>query len=99
MARFTVRVELHGKDHDDEVYDELHDVMEAHGFPRWVTNSQTKGQFWLPHAEYRGNSDKSPSALAAEVQGWVDAETSHDDAIRVLATQGDAGWVTLKPKT
>lgn len=101
MAQYTVRVELHGKKHDDEVYTELHDAMEAHGFLKYVRGDKTGKEFWLPTAEYIGSSDKEDAgALAGEIQGWANAETSHKGPVGVLATiWGSAGWAGLKAKT
>src|SRR5690242_15576085 len=49
VAKFTVRVELHGGESED--YDVLHEQMEIKGFSRTITNAQGV-EYHLPTAEY-----------------------------------------------
>jgi hypothetical protein len=51
MARFIVRVELHGSND----YDSLHDAMKARGFSRKIKG--TGAWFKLPSGMYRMDSD------------------------------------------
>ena len=51
MAKFLVRVELHGAKHGDHSYETLHDAMEEAGFARELTINGVRKK--LPTAEYR----------------------------------------------
>ncbi|HET9392195.1 MAG TPA: hypothetical protein VFO29_01545 [Candidatus Rubrimentiphilum sp.] len=50
MATFLVRVELHGAEHDANVYTNLHAAMANANFARFVHYSD--GDYWLPTAMY-----------------------------------------------
>lgn len=52
MARFTVRVELHGVRHESEKYEQLHEAMAEEGFSREVFDSRNTVTYQLPTAEY-----------------------------------------------
>jgi hypothetical protein len=55
MPRFTVRVELHGAEHESETYDDLHKAMETRHFHRQITQNGTT--YELPPAEYHRSGD------------------------------------------
>ncbi len=95
MPRYTVRVELHGVKHEDAIYDTLHEVMESHGFERVVGAEGARR--YLPRAEYIGDYDGTGKELVVEVQSWAKTEAKHKGDVGVLATQGFASWVGLKP--
>jgi hypothetical protein len=94
MARFTVRVELHGVKTEAE-YKSLHDDMFAAGFTRFVTASDGTN-YLLPSAEY----DLASSAgTAAQVRDRVVIIAARHQpvftpkrAAWVLVTSGDAAW-------
>ena len=49
MAKFTIRVELHGANSED--YENLHSQMEKQGFSRTIT-ADNGTEYYLPTAEY-----------------------------------------------
>jgi hypothetical protein len=54
MPNYLVRVELHGAEDQRDVYDQLHEAMEAGGYLRTI--QMNKGTRKLPNATYsRGN--------------------------------------------
>lgn len=56
MAKFTVRVELHGAKSED-VYEVLHKAMEEQGFITYIVDSDTGVAYQLPRAEYNKIGD------------------------------------------
>lgn len=62
MAKFLVRVELHGASRAD--YDELHDAMELAGFSREIYGADAR---WhqLPNAEYTFEGAFTPNVVLA----------------------------------
>jgi hypothetical protein len=56
MARFIVRVELHGA--SEAHYTKLHELMAARGLQRFI-DSEGGGNCWLPPAEYNTLSNLS----------------------------------------
>jgi hypothetical protein len=67
MARFTVRVELHG-DASGEVYKTLHTAMEMEGFTRTITETATGLEFQLPMAEYNITADRTKSQILSSAK-------------------------------
>jgi hypothetical protein len=57
MARFIVRVELHGA--SEAHYLKLHELMAARGLQRFI-DSASGGNCWLPPAEYNILTNLSP---------------------------------------
>jgi hypothetical protein len=51
MARFTVRVQLHGADEGDDAYDTLHAQMKKRGFVRTIDGSDSTS-YDLPWGSY-----------------------------------------------
>jgi hypothetical protein len=52
MAKFTVRVELHGTNGDESYYEVLHEAMLEEGFSHTITDTNTGVHYILPRAEY-----------------------------------------------
>lgn len=89
MAKFTVRVEL--RDSEDADYDELHKKMEAAGFSRTITITDTGETYDLPNAEYLFESDETiddVGALAKNTASKIKPKP------RILVTQSKGRWVS-----
>lgn len=89
MARFTVRVELHGADEDD--YDLLHERMERAGFSRQIEGGDGK-LYHLPPAEYDFQGQETIEQVrtkAHEVARTVRQRPA------ILVTQGSRAWSGL----
>jgi hypothetical protein len=94
MAKFTVRVELHGASYSD--YEVLHASMERRGFSRLVTSDDGK-TYHLPTAEYdkRGEFSRQQVLDSAEAAA---AETGKSFAVLVTESQGRT-WIGLTEVT
>lgn len=78
MAKFIVRIELHGALLPTD-YDNLHRLMEAQGFRRYIVSDQGQ-RFLLPSAEYFLESNQT----AEQVRDW---------ASQLAAKTGKTSWV------
>lgn len=92
MENFTVRVELHDAESSD--YDALHKAMQAQGFSKTITDSESGKVFELPTAEYNYSSNETRADVAKKAKAIADkikAESS------VLVTQSNGRyWLSLK---
>jgi hypothetical protein len=91
MAKFLVRVELHGADWDD--YETLHAEMAERGFSREITADDGR-TYQLPTAEYVIHSDlglEGVRALASEAA----QQTGHKFGV-ILAEYSRSAWVGLE---
>jgi hypothetical protein len=91
QRRFIVRVELHGAEDKPDVYEELDEAMESHGFSRTIKG----GTYELPPGEYNRVAD----SLAAEV--FKDAraaakEVWRDFSVLVRQTSQERVFYSLK---
>jgi hypothetical protein len=64
MAKFTIRVELHGVQHSSETYHHLHDRMAQGG---WRRTFRGETEF-LPPAEYEGDGPLDAQLVANAVE-------------------------------
>jgi len=85
MARFTVRVELHGVRDDSDDYERLHEKMEEAGFKKYV-RTQDGEKFGLPTAEYRYQSDTETNEQV--VNKAYDIANRIKRSPSVISTQG-----------
>jgi len=67
MAQFITRVELHGVQHDDKVYQILHDAMEANGFKRTIKSGNGKTYHMLT-AEYEITGNYTANSVLESAQ-------------------------------
>jgi hypothetical protein len=84
MARFMVRVELHGADEND--YEVLHEAMEGEGFARQIS-SDDGVRYHLPTAEYFREGDLSKQAVLKEATSAA-AKTKKKAGILVTRARG-----------
>jgi hypothetical protein len=61
MARFTVRVELHGAEGKEDTYSKLHKEMAKKGFSREIEIDEIT--YELPPAEYNWTGDSDPDEV------------------------------------
>jgi len=89
MAKFTVRVELHGA--GDFHYDALYEAMAAEGFTKTITN--VNGVVYdLPPGEYNYSSEESVGEVRTKVSAIADKIISNS----VLVTKSSGrSWVGL----
>jgi hypothetical protein len=94
LARFTIRVELHGVSPEDG-YRYLHDDMYREGFTRLIAGSG-QDAYLLPSYEYElASSTESAAQVCERVIGIA---SKHQPALDppkkpwVLVTAGDAAW-------
>ncbi|MCQ4969157.1 DUF2622 domain-containing protein [Atlantibacter hermannii] len=89
MAKFTVRVELHGA--GDSHYDALYEAMAAEGFTKTIT-SVSGVVYDLPHGEYNYSSEESVGEVRTKVSAIADKIISNS----VLVTRSSGrSWVGL----
>ncbi|HXJ18983.1 MAG TPA: hypothetical protein VMT03_02030 [Polyangia bacterium] len=85
MAKFTIRVELHGVEHDSRPYRQFHDRMAAElGWSRTIRG----GTELLPPAEYQGDIEL-PADTAADAVEKLAREVPGVQDVTVLVTRAE----------
>ena len=90
MARFLVRVELHGASWDD--YERLHAEMEYRGFSREVTSDNGRS-YQLPTAEYVIRTEVGLEAVRTLAANAAEATGQKYGVI--VAEYSRSAWVGL----
>jgi len=85
MAKFTVRVELHGVGHDSEKYTQLHAEMEKRGFSRTIMFGKTT--YELPTAEYSIGGTYTIDQVLERAKAAALAVMKSESLFSVLVTQ------------
>ena len=91
MASFTVRVELHGVRHDDDIYEVLHSAMAREGFSRTILGGDGK-TYHMPPAEYNLIANQTSDNVRAAA---VRAAAVTKKRAAVLVTEGTRCWQGL----
>ena len=65
MARFTVRVQLHGADEGDDAYDTLHAQMKKRGFVRTIESESTTYRPAVGVVQLRWGAGRSTTSWSA----------------------------------
>lgn len=89
MAKFTIRVEL--RNSEDADYDELHKKMEAAGFSRTITITDSGEIYDLPNAEYLFESDETIDDVGILARKTASKIRSNP---RILVTKSKGRWVS-----
>lgn len=91
MARFIVRVELHGADSND--YTKLHESMRIRGYNQSIQDTDLSW-FYLPTAEYTINVNSSAANVRNDVMGIVQSVKPN---FSLLVTEvADIAWYLAK---
>ncbi len=81
---FTVRVELHGVDHDSAKYWQLHEEMKDQGFSRTISLNSIR--YRLPPAEYSRVSADTKSQILRRAKTAAKIVMGSDSNYSVLVT-------------
>lgn len=92
MASFTVRVVLHGAEHSEDGYKELHAAMKKSGFSRYIT-SDDGTKYHMPLAEYNFEGNKSADEVRFLARDAADG-TGYKNAVLVTESERRA-WIGL----
>ena len=87
MAKFTVRVELHGVGHESEKYTLLHAEMEKKGFSRTIMFGKTT--YELPTAEYSIGGAYTIDQVLERAKAAALAVMKSESLFSVLVTQSE----------
>ncbi|HEX8668887.1 MAG TPA: hypothetical protein VF727_11020 [Allosphingosinicella sp.] len=93
MAKYTVRVELHGATGQD--YENLHEAMEAAGYRRYIDDTATNGTLgrWaLPTAEYDCTGESAATAYSVRDQVKTIAEGIKPGAWCIVTEAAVRAW-------
>lgn len=91
MARFTVRVQLHGADEGDDAYDTLHAQMKKRGFVRTIESDSTT--YDLPWGSYNYVGERTIDDILERAK---DAAAATGYKAGVLVTEGSRKWHGLQ---